>query len=96
MSCYWGFRCRTCSSDTERCLNHGADILASIWSARVAIAQVEAAETGWLSVEVLGWYGESLSEWIATHAAHDVVIRSEYGDERDACPETGSHVEALR
>lgn len=81
MSREWWYHCKTdnCHSETE--INHGEEILRSVFRAAPHInAAFEADTYGCLEINIVGGYGHEVFHFLKEHAGHEIELVSEYGE----------------
>ena len=91
MSTYWDLHCRDCDESAGFHINHGCEMLASLWRNRLHWAPLARADLNDVDLRLHGDEGGGLRlfpAFAAAHFSHDVRPRDEYGRYDDQCRES--------
>jgi hypothetical protein len=80
MSCYWGYRCRTCDEVSDHEANHGEEMLNELWLLRDHIVPLSNAAHFDLNLTGNRQIGRCL-DFLISHHDHDLCLHSEYSNE---------------
>ena len=80
MSREWGYRCKSCDSESVCEINHGELLLRSLVKVYPHIKAIQDNDkSGYIQISILGYAWIDLVSWLDEHAGHEIELIDEYG-----------------
>jgi hypothetical protein len=85
MSTYWGYYCKDCKKETDHWINHGEEVLTVLKKHEKILNTAVKESDGWIEIHLMGFDidDDYPLEWLEKHRGHNIVLKNEYGDEKE-------------